>query len=400
MTPRNDLSRVSSRIHSLTLCATLLSYLSQATLFIFPVLDHAMTKSICIPEKYKFPKGWRWALTFKFYEIRFSPGVQFKRTLLTSWINILLVCVPTGLTLQYVIGASPETFVCNYLAQIPLWFMCDYALEEIEFRIGRRAVDLVDIFTTNTVQIISSIILLKSNQVPILQTSLVGGILSNLLVLLGVSLLFGGVTNHQQSFNRIGAQGSSSLLSIAATSLLIPTAVKQLGQTTKPNLVLQSRGVAVVLLFVYLAYTYCQMVTHKVDYQDDGHHNLSSILLSRTTSKITTSVDDAAISEKDATIDRQDSAISEQKANAPYDPTELHGPHLHGAVATFVFVVTIVLLYFCIDATVGSIYALTTQKGLSETFVALILLPIPNCDFAPISLAIDDCVEETMKVRV
>jgi Ca2+:H+ antiporter len=66
---------------------------------------------------------------------------------------------------------------------------------------------------------------------------------------------------------------------------------------------------------------------------------------------------------------------------------------------TAVFAVTIVLLYFCVNATVDSISALT-QHRLSETFVGLILLPIPNCDFAPISLAFDDSLEQTMKYTV
>ena len=180
---------------------------------------------------------------------------------------MLLILVPIGLVLKHVRGGSAETFAINYVAEVPLWFMCDYALEEIEKYIGVIASDIVDIFTTNTVQVISSILLLfKSKQVSLLQTSLVGGILSNILVLLGLSLLVGGLCNHEQRFNRFGAQGASSLLSIAATSLLIPTAVKLLNQTTQENLVRQSRGVAVILSFVYLAYTFCQMVTHRKEY--------------------------------------------------------------------------------------------------------------------------------------
>jgi Ca2+:H+ antiporter len=158
--------------------------------------------------------------------------------------------VPIGLYLSSR-GNSPESFIFNYVAEFPLWFMCDYALEEMEMYIGRTASDLLDIFTNNTVQVISSFLLLKAKKVSVLQISLVGGILSNILMLLGLSLLIGGVSNHEQQFNRVGAQGSSSLLSIAATSLLIPASVKHLGQTTPKNLVLQSRGAAVVLLFVY-----------------------------------------------------------------------------------------------------------------------------------------------------
>src|SRR5438876_680313 len=86
---------------------------------------------------------------------------QLQRTVLTSWINVLLISVPIGLYLNSVRGNSPENFAVNYVAEIPLWFLCDYALEEMEQYLGRTASDLVDIFTTNTVQVISSILLLR-----------------------------------------------------------------------------------------------------------------------------------------------------------------------------------------------------------------------------------------------
>ena len=68
---------------------------------------------------------------------------------------------------------SAEAFVINYLAEIPLWFMCDYALEEMEEYIGKTTSDLLDIVTPNTVQVTSSVLLLKAGQVSVLQTSLV-----------------------------------------------------------------------------------------------------------------------------------------------------------------------------------------------------------------------------------
>ena len=69
--------------------------------------------------------------------------------------------------------------------------MCDYVLEEIERYIGPTLSDLLTIFTNNTVQVISSYLQLGADEVSLMQTSLVGGILSNLLFLLGLSYLLG-----------------------------------------------------------------------------------------------------------------------------------------------------------------------------------------------------------------
>jgi hypothetical protein len=86
----------------------------------------------------------------------FSFTNQFQRTILTSWINVFLICVLIGLYLSSK-GDSPESFVFNYLVEFPLWFMCNYALKEMEIYIGRRPSDLLHIFTNNTVQVISSV---------------------------------------------------------------------------------------------------------------------------------------------------------------------------------------------------------------------------------------------------
>lgn len=58
------------------------------------------------------------------------------------------------------------------------------------------------------------------------------------------------------------------------------------------------------------------------------------------------------------------------------------------------------LSYLCIDATVDSFSALTEQTPWTSMFVGSILLPIPNCDFAPISLAVDDFFDQTMRYSV
>jgi len=357
----------------------------------------------------------------------FTKSNQFKRTLLTSWINILLVCVPVGLTLGFVHGSSVSTFIVNYLAEVPLWFMCDYALEEIEKYLPRTISDLLDIFTNNTVQLISSILLLKQGEVSLLQTSLVGGILSNILVLLGLSLLSGGMRNHTQRFNRTGAQGSSALLSIATTSVLIPTAERELGQISLENLILQCRGIAVVLLFIFFTYTFCQMYTHKEDYQDWGNSASHQrprnergieLLIKQTAFQVASPIAEpvarrmalgppAAV---DSTKAPTAACAEEGPAAAPTAPTasregqphadEITGPQLHLAVATLVFVATVGLLFLCINATVDSLSILTGEAGLSPTFVGLILLPVPNYDFAAVSLAADDYLGQAVKYTV
>lgn len=65
-------------------------------------------------------------------------------------------------------------------------------------------------------------------------------------------------------------------------------------------------------------------------------------------------------------------------------------------VAIVLFMVCAVPLYFCTDNVINSISGLTEPAGLSPTFVGLILLPIPNCDVAPILVAIKGRMDSAM----
>lgn len=89
---------------------------------------------------------------------------------------------------------------------------------------------------SNTVQIISSVFLLRNRQLDVLQTNLVGGILSSLLLVLGLSILSGGINRIEQYFDLTVAHLSANLMSLAATSLLIPTASHLLLQSTDIHL--------------------------------------------------------------------------------------------------------------------------------------------------------------------
>ena len=78
---------------------------------------------------------------------------------------------------------------------------------------------------SNAVELIVSIIALIHNEILIVQTSLIGSILSNLLLVLGMCFFFGGLHCEEQNFNVTVAQTASSMLGLAIGSLIIPTAL-------------------------------------------------------------------------------------------------------------------------------------------------------------------------------
>lgn len=80
---------------------------------------------------------------------------------------------------------------------------------------------------SNAVELIVAIIALVKKEVIIVQTSLIGSMLSNLLLVMGMCFFFGGIDRMEQHFNVVVAQTAASLLALAVASLIIPTAFKQ-----------------------------------------------------------------------------------------------------------------------------------------------------------------------------
>ncbi len=78
-------------------------------------------------------------------------------------------------------------------------------------------------FTSNAVELIVAIIALIENQVTVVQTSLVGSVLSNLLLVLGFCFVAGGFNRSEQFFNTTVAQTAASLLALSVASLIVPT---------------------------------------------------------------------------------------------------------------------------------------------------------------------------------
>ncbi|CAG8644123.1 2674_t:CDS:2, partial [Acaulospora colombiana] len=98
------------------------------------------------------------------------------------------------------------------------------ATEEISFKFGATVGGLLNATFGNAVEFIISVVALKNGMIRVVQASILGSVLSNLLLVQGFCFFFGGLRHLEQSFNVTAAQTSSSLLALAVLSLLIPAA--------------------------------------------------------------------------------------------------------------------------------------------------------------------------------
>ncbi|KAK1142617.1 hypothetical protein N8T08_007421 [Aspergillus melleus] len=187
-----------------------------------------------------------------------------KTALCHSWVNILLLFVPAGIAVEAA-GLDPAViFAMNAVAIIPLAGLLSHATECVASRLGDTVGALINVTFGNAVELIIFIALVK-NEIRIVQASLLGSILANLLLILGMAFLLGGLRFQEQIYNSTVTQMSACLLSLSVMSLLLPTAFHA---SWSDNLnadkytLKVSRGTSVVLLLVYILYIIFQLKSH------------------------------------------------------------------------------------------------------------------------------------------
>jgi Ca2+:H+ antiporter len=312
---------------------------------------------------------------------------QVKFVLFGAWINVLLIMVPVGFAVNYAhIGPVP-VFVINFVAIIPLAAMLSSATEELAIRVGETLGGLLNATFGNAVELIVSVQALIKNEITIVKTSLIGSMLSNLLLVLGMSFFLGGVNRLEQFFNVTVAQTAASLLALCIASLIIPTVFHNMiaednivAGDAKKNQEL-SRGTAVILLFVYGCYLTFQLKTHATMYNEP-----SQKVEKRKSSKkqegdaargiAAIGAGTAASSGGGVNMKTIFKNPDENHADNAEEEDDFETPSLSVIGALVTLAISTTLVAFCSEFMVDSINGLTETGAISTTFVGLILLPI------------------------
>lgn len=293
---------------------------------------------------------------------------QFK-AVFYSWINVLLVFAPIGIALNYAGVNKIVVFVVNFIAIIPLAAMLSYATEELAMYIGETLGGLLNATFGNAVELIVGVIALAEGQILIVQTSLIGSMLSNLLLVMGMCFFFGGLKRTEQFFNITVAQTASSLLALAIGSLIIPTAFQIFAQNDD-GVTPASRGTAVMLLFVYACYLFFQLKTHA-----DMYNEPSKKSPKRSSGKKDTGDALRAMATSGAATGAAAAGGQINQENLVHEEAEEEEePQLTRAGAIITLAGSTVLIALCAEYMVSSIGAVAGH--VSPEFIGLILLPI------------------------
>lgn len=204
---------------------------------------------------------------------------SFMNILKYNPLNILLLCIPVSFALHFALDQSQKipqlvTFIISFLAIMPLAALLSYGTEEVSLRVGETLGGLLNATLGNAVELIVAILALVQCELVITQTSLIGSILSNLLLVLGMCFFVGGIRFKEQEFQQTAAQLNSSILAMAVIAVLIPAgfhATLDIRDDLERTEILKvSRGVSIILLFIYAGYLYFQLRSHTHLYSSEG----------------------------------------------------------------------------------------------------------------------------------
>jgi Ca2+:H+ antiporter len=261
-----------------------------------------------------------------------------------KYLRYLLVFVPLAVVAE-VLGWSPLLiFVFSCVALVPLAGLLGEATEELAIHTGPKVGGLLNATLGNAAELIITIVALSAGKLDLVKASITGSILGNLLLILGASLLLGGLKNGIQRFDRGLTGMSATMMLLAVIGLMIPTLFElvrevQLGTVDVFNTNVNDRaldalslGVAAILILLYV---------------------LSLVFTFQTPAR------------------EEHSGVDDHT-----DEERTHKAKWSIPVSVGVLAVSTIAIVFLSEFLVGAVEPVVESLGVSELFLGIIIIPI------------------------
>jgi len=319
------------------------------------------------------------------------------------WSKMMLVFVPLGLTASYMNLDDSAVFVFNCLAIIPLADILCQATDHVASYMGDTTGALVNVTMGNLTELVIFIQALTHRQYIIVRTSLLGSIVVNMLLVLGLAILTSETCEKNQSYNVLATRVAAALLCLTTVSLIFPSTLRLASDdlTTAQKMIDLSRATSIVLIIVYFLYLWTQIRSEKYAYKpliqlDDpeepamvdsvelaratAHRQTLSYprtplgsppLLSLSDSKSYDSFDGGVVGSSYCTP-----AVSMMNKLAAMMEVVSTSSLAQKTVPVLFLVASTALISICSDNLVSRVDHFVAHSSISKTMVGLIILPI------------------------
>jgi Ca2+:H+ antiporter len=184
--------------------------------------------------------------------------------LLKPSIHWLFLFIPVSLVMEHRHVPPTLLFFAAALAIVPIARLIVVSTEQLSTRTGDAVGGLLNATFGNAPELIIALVALKAGFPDMVRAALIGAILANLLLALGISFLLGGIRHHDQHFNPMAARAYSTMMMLAAMSMIVPSSFSR--YFSPEGIVRQERllniGIAAVLLLAYGLYLVFSLKTH------------------------------------------------------------------------------------------------------------------------------------------
>lgn len=243
-------------------------------------------------------------------------------------INTLLIFIPISFIAEITHGDAVLIFAASAIGVIPLAGLIGISTEALAARTGPQLGGLINATLGNAAELIIAIFALNAGLLDLVRASIIGSILGNLLLVLGLAMLLGGLKNGLQKFDRSHAGLNATLLILSVIMLGLPSFFNF---EIEPNFASAEGltiGASIATLVMYVL-----------------------VLIYSFTGK-------------------KDEPSADLHAREAHPPTEWS---VRRAVA--VMGIAVVFIVFLSEFLVGSVEVVTESLGLSEFFIGIILIP-------------------------
>lgn len=186
-------------------------------------------------------------------------------------LKYLLIFIPISIIAEFMHVSPTIIFILAALSIIPLAGLMGEATEEISFYTGPKIGGFLNATFGNATELIISFFALKSGLFDVVKASIAGSVIGNVLLVLGASMLAGGLKYKTQKFNEKIIDISSSMLLFAVIGLSIPAIFTH---TVSPELLnTKYEGlsiiVAIIMFIIYILSLVFSFFTHKDLYNSE-----------------------------------------------------------------------------------------------------------------------------------
>jgi len=256
---------------------------------------------------------------------------------------VMLIAAPVALILGWTGNGTPTLlFVLSLIGLIPLANFIGEGTEELAHYTGPRLGGLLNATLGNAAELIITVFAIQAGLLDLVKASITGSILGNLLLVLGFSLLAGGLKNGTQFFDRRTAGLNATLLVLAVVVLLIPSFFDRALVEVPDSELLFSEGTAIIIIILYALTVFYGFKSGTA-----GEHGVS----------------EHGGDHKDA-----DAVVRE--------PADIHKARWSLRTAVLVLVAATVGTALLSETLVGVIEEVTTSLGITEFFLGIIIIPL------------------------